>query len=100
MEKTVFLPLLHTEFQVHAGNSEPVPLTLVEVSDLMRTLGGEPRRGKRGFSLMFKGARTHFLPQSMYRIEHEALGTFELFLVPIVPDDDQSFSYEAIFNSI
>jgi hypothetical protein len=100
MEKTVFLPLLHTEFRVHADSSEPVPLTLVEVSDLMRTPGGEPRRGKRGFSLLFTGARTHFLPQSMYRFEHEALGAFELFITPVLPDDDQSFAYEAIFNFI
>jgi hypothetical protein len=98
MEKTVFLPLLHTEFRVHAGSPEPVPLTLVEVSDLNRSPDKEPRRGKRGFSLMFTGARTHFLPQYNYRVEHEALGTFELFLVPIVPDDDQNCSYEAIFN--
>ena len=100
MEKTTFLPLLNTQFQVHTESSTPVALTLVEVSDLNRFPEREVRRGKRGFSLLFKGSREHFLPQRLYPFEHEALGTFELFIVPVHPDDDQTFSYEAIFNHL
>ncbi|HVF57342.1 MAG TPA: hypothetical protein VM934_14405 [Pyrinomonadaceae bacterium] len=98
MEKETFAPHLKTEFRVRVGDSETLPLTLVEVSDLERTPGKEPRRGKKGFSLVFTGARTFFLPQQMYILEHDVMGRFDLFLVPVHPEDGEHFYYEAIFN--
>ncbi|MGB8507428.1 MAG: hypothetical protein WCD76_03405 [Pyrinomonadaceae bacterium] len=100
MEKEIFLPLLNTEFRVLVEGFDPLPLKLVEVSDLERISGREIRRGKRGFSLLFGSSRAFFLPQSIYRFEHEALGIFELFIVPVHPDDDQTYAYEAIFNFV
>ena len=37
------------------------------------------------------------LPQGTYKVEHEKLGTLEIFLVPIGPDKE-GLCYEAIFN--
>ena len=49
------------------------------------------------FSLLFRGPGNLQLPQRTYRIEHDPMGTFDLFIVPLGPDD-QGFRYEAIFT--
>lgn len=98
MEKETFLPLLNTEFRVVVEGFDPVPLQLVEVSDLERSPDREPRRGRRGFSLLFTSPRDFFLPQNVYRFEHEAIAPCELFIVPVHPDNDHLYAYETIFN--
>lgn len=49
------------------------------------------------FSLMFHGPPEMFIPQGMYSLKNNTLGTFDLFLVPIGKDEN-GFSYEAVFN--
>jgi hypothetical protein len=51
----------------------------------------------RPFSIVFRGPTDPPLPQRIYRFEHEAIGTFELFIVPIAADA-QGVRYEAVFN--
>jgi len=76
-----------------AGAAEPIALELVEV-----TAGGQrARRGGRPFSLIFRGPRSPLLPQAQYRLEHDAMGALDIFLVPIALDP-QGPSYEAVFN--
>ena len=48
------------------------------------------------FRLVFLGPADPVLPQRTYRLEHEGLGTLEIFLVPIA-QDARGTSYEAIF---
>ena len=94
--------LTSEDFAPHAGSrfllrsegaAEPLPLELVEV-----TPGGRGvRPGHRAFSLVFRGPRGLYLPQRIYRLEHDALGTLDLFLVSIAPDD-QGSCYEAVFT--
>jgi hypothetical protein len=52
--------------------------------------------GRMPFSIMFRGPADRILPQQIFAIEHETLGTFELFLVPLTPDRDGA-RYEAVF---
>jgi hypothetical protein len=40
-----------------------------------------------------------FLGQGVRNFEHEQMGKFELFIVP-VEQDEQGFYYEAVFNRI
>jgi hypothetical protein len=75
----------------YAGAAEPIPLELVEV-----TASRRPRRGGRPFSLVFRGPRSPSLPQAQYRLEHEAMGALDIFLVPIALDA-QGLCYEAVF---
>jgi hypothetical protein len=49
------------------------------------------------FSIVFRGPATPILPQRIYRLEHPAIGSFDLFLVPIGPDE-RGLRYEAIFT--
>jgi len=59
---------------------------------------GRARDGSRApFSLVFVAEHQQVLPQRLYRIEHEALGTLAIFLVPIARDA-RGVSYQATFN--
>lgn len=57
-------------------------------------LGGVPGRP---FTLLFRVADDRPLPQRIYPLEHDCLGRFELFLVPVGADRDGT-RYEAVFN--
>ena len=76
-----------------AGIAEAIPLDLVEIA-----AGGQAlRRGRRAFSLIFRGPRGPSLPQGLYHLEHPVMGQLEIFLVPITPEPDGA-RYEAVFT--
>ncbi len=71
----------------------PVTLELVEVN----AAAPRPGQPRPSFSLVFRGPRGLYLPQRVYRLEHEDLGLLDLFLVPIQPNAEGSL-FEAVFN--
>ena len=79
-----------TVFRVEVDDERWVEVTLVEVKH------ADVRPGWEAFSLLFVGPRAPF-PQATYAVEHEALGSFPLFLVPIATDEGGQ-RYEAVFN--
>ena len=61
----------------------------------------EPHPGPRAepFSAYFLGPRSPALPQRIYTVDHDQLGTLDLFLVPLGPDPKTGgMLYEAVFN--
>ena len=82
-----FAPLLNECFTMSA-EGQAFDVELVEVTEIPREPGG-----RAPFSLVFEGGPNPPLPQRIYRVEHEALGAIEIFLVPIASD-----RYEAIFS--
>ena len=84
---------LDTPFRVHFGGEAPLEVVLSQVR--LHEAHGGPR--KQPFSLYFRGPRQPVLPQQIYRLEHDRMGTMEVFLVPIGPDG-QGMGYEAVFN--
>ncbi len=81
---------LHTTFYL-AQPPERAPLELIEVIER------NDSREFEQFSLIFRAAREPVLPQRTYHVEHETLGSMDLFLVPIGPDDS-GMRYQAVFN--
>jgi hypothetical protein len=86
------------DFREHLGSQFELPdgpfqSELVEVNDLEGSGGlREP------FSLIFRGPSDQTLPQGTHRVEHKRLGSLEIFLVPVGPDDDgDGMLYEAVF---
>ncbi len=83
-------------WQLDAGGEQPVELTLVEVTEMgdryYRTEGA-----RAPFQIMFRGPSGLNLPQRIYPIEHETLGSMTLFLVPLQPTRDGS-NFQAVFN--
>jgi hypothetical protein len=81
---------------------ESVRLELVEIHDLAPHPGrsGEesgPSAKPKSFSLLFRGPAGTPLAQGTYSVEHEAMGSFVIFIVP-VSRDGNGMSYEAVFN--
>jgi hypothetical protein len=72
-----------------------VVLELIEVT-AHPYLPPDPNR-RRGFSLLFRGGGPGHVPQGTYRLENQAMGTLDLFLVPLGPRDG-AMAYEAVFN--
>jgi hypothetical protein len=50
------------------------------------------------FSLMFRGPQIAALGQNTYAFEHDEIGRFEMFIVPVGVRDERYGYYEAVFN--
>lgn len=87
-----FSECLGDVFLIHCGGAEPLEAELASVVGS----GGEGSDG-RPFSVVFRGPEDASLSQGIHRVEHEVIGGFELFLVPIGPDGG-GLLYEAVFN--
>ena len=78
-----------------------VRLELVEIRDLSPApSGGEasgPSSQTKSFSLLFRGPAETPLAQGTYSVEHDTMGSFLIFIVP-VSRDGAGMSYEAVFN--
>jgi hypothetical protein len=58
---------------------------------------GDAPRARTPFSILFRGPLEPVLPQATYPLENDAVGTFELFIVPVGPDEGE-MQYEAVFG--
>ena len=84
---------VNTKFRV--VSDEPIELELTEVKGYLSH--ANEQTGMERFSAFFRGPADRFLAQQTYSIEHEQMGAFELFLVPL-SRDESGFRYEAVFN--
>lgn len=82
-------------FRIRPDDHDPLAVELATATDLSERPGEEPRG--RPFSIVFRGPKDVLLPQRTYRMEHAEMGAFEIFLVPVGPDD-KGHRYEAIFT--
>jgi len=96
-----FVPYLHRKFKIYYISPRlydaelELEIELVEIKDFPKKWAGPS--GRQPFSIFFRGPCDLSLPQNTYKIEHEKIGTFALFLVPVVPDESGNI-YEAVFN--
>ena len=88
-------------FEPHIGShfsasptvqGEPLELELVSCVESPYALPDHP-----AFSLFFLAPDDGYLPQQIFTVAHDALGGFELFLVPLGPLDGR-MRYEAVIN--
>jgi hypothetical protein len=94
----MFVPLVGQKFTMQVTEDRAVDVELIQVTPLPdRTLAGAKAPDRAPFSLVFRGARNEVFPQQIYRVHQPALGTAEIFLVPIGPDQ-LGHRYEAVFN--
>jgi hypothetical protein len=90
-------------FRRHVGSSfrlradDVVDVELIEVDEVAVGSGAPPQTARAPFSIVFLGPREPVLPQRIYRLEHDELGTLDLFLVPIARGD-AGVRYEAVFT--
>ncbi|HYP25938.1 MAG TPA: hypothetical protein VE262_04390 [Blastocatellia bacterium] len=86
-----FAPHLNTKFVMHLGESETRELELTDARQI--TLTDEQDE----FALLFLGPDDSPPAQGIYKLSHEAMGSLEIFLVPIRKDQN-GVTYEAVFN--
>jgi hypothetical protein len=84
-----FRTAIDTPFRLDGGHV----LRLVEAQATAERVVGMAREP---FRLEFLGPPDPILPQRTYRLEHDALGALEIFLVPTGRDAGGT-TYEAIF---
>ena len=93
----LFQPLLNTGFSLSPANeSAAIKLTLIEVSEYPDHRPAELRSSRAPFSLVF-ACPTVCLSGGNYRLEHDQLGAFVLFLSPFQAFA-QGCKLEAVFN--
>jgi hypothetical protein len=95
-----FSPYLNTPFRFKSASGKNVSAELVEVLDLRpaKGVGSAEAGGAQSFSLLFRGSNSKPLASSQYTITHDALGTFALFVSPVVSKDKNAIYYEAIIS--
>ncbi|MFN8531778.1 MAG: hypothetical protein U0670_24495 [Anaerolineae bacterium] len=93
-----FRPYLNQKFHIHYGQGEMLEVELIEVTDLRENPQNGDADKRTPFSLVWRSAvTTQYLPQHIFTISHDQLGSHEIFIVPIGPDS-VGMRYQAIFT--
>lgn len=92
-----FSGVVKTKFRIHLSMTEVMEFELIEIrAGRFATLAaGQPH--PESFSLLFAAPPAPTLSQRMYRFEHDQLGRFDLFIVPVGHGHGVAH-YEAVFN--
>ncbi len=100
MTRETFAPYVNTTFTLDPGHTFPITITLIAVKDLRSELELKQNLpGRECFSLTFRAPEEDLPRQGTYRMRHDALGTFDLFVVPMTDSEGQRF-FEAIINRL
>jgi hypothetical protein len=91
-----FSELIGATFRIRLDDGSALELALASATSAPG--GPNERAGSRTpFSLVFRGPLEPVLPQRIYRFDHDGLGEFDLFIVPIGPEHG-AMQYEAVFG--
>ena len=74
-----------------------IDLELLEVDDLTAVARNVPADARTPFSLIFRAPAEPALSQGIRPLEHDELGTLEIFVVPIAQEPD-GMRYQAVFS--
>ncbi|MFW6077994.1 MAG: DUF6916 family protein [Gemmatimonadota bacterium] len=89
-------------FRVRTGDAGSTDLRLIEAADRRERGDGSVAAPDdvrpTPFALLFRGPSEPVLPQRIHAIEHDEIGAFDLFLVPVGPDAEGRMRYEAVFT--
>ncbi|HEY0426274.1 MAG TPA: hypothetical protein VGC76_00580 [Pyrinomonadaceae bacterium] len=86
-----FASHLNTKFRVFFDGEQATEVDLIEVTKLRQ----KPRY--EAFAVIFLAPNSTPPLQKLCKVEHDALGTMELFLVSVA-QSEKGLSFEAVFN--
>lgn len=84
---------INTKFLIYFSPDKAVETELIEVSELV----SRPRQ--ESFSLIFRAPIEVEAVQGNYKTEHQAMGNFDLFLVPM-GQNEKGTEFQAVFNRL
>ena len=96
-----FSSVVGTSFRARANDGGDVvsfELTQATPNRIPANASARPTQYE-SFSLLFRGPGQKMLAQGTYDFEHERLGTFPMFIVP-VSRETESVVYQAVFNQL
>ena len=96
-----FSPWLKSKFRVALDSANFLEVELASANALTQPVQPQAAGGslQESFALVFHGPDNRFLPQRIYPFEHDQIGRFELFIVPI-GQKPGFIQYQAIFNRL
>ena len=100
MNRQTFSQYLETKFIIDPGYTYSIETTLIEVKDLRSPAAQKKNAsGQECFLLTFRNESEKTVKQGTYQVKHDALGTFELFVVPSQDREGGKF-FEAVINRV
>ena len=84
---------LNTTFRIRLNDERTIDVKLIDVSERLVS----PRQER--FSIVFLSSNDVIIGQGIVPFEHDEMGAFNLFIVPI-GRDEQGTQYEAVFNRL
>ena len=97
LKREHFEPFIDTSVRIRNDQGRTAVVRLREVAELKNQINTGRGYAGESFRLTFESPRKTDLGQATYHFEHENLGRFSLFLVPI---GGSGVHYEAIVNRI
>jgi len=97
-----FVPLVGSTFRVSLDEATRVDLALAEAVSIRSASSGRragPGLAQETFSLVFEGPLAPQLGQGIFAFEHDGIGRFSLFIVPIARNE-KAMQYQAVFNRL
>jgi hypothetical protein len=88
-----------SDFVTQTPGGTQVRLRLVEVEDLPNAEAANLQGSEEAFAARFEDSSGVLLSQGTYRLDHDYLGRFWFFLVPVGRPSVRAQTYEAIFNN-
>ena len=98
--RSTFEQYLGQVFRVRTDKAGTLSMKLIGIRDLPAPAPQDERSAidrEQSFSLMFRGPGSSRLEQDTYRFEHDRMGRFSLFIVPMSPTQSAQ-GYQAVFN--
>ena len=92
-----FRPRIGQTFRIRPRPDTDVAAELIEARPLGEPGRPTPAKHRIPFTLSFRTNLDPVLPQRIYEVVHDEMGTYEIFLVPVGPDG-KGMVYEAIFT--
>ncbi|HWY75969.1 MAG TPA: hypothetical protein VN281_10150 [Verrucomicrobiae bacterium] len=96
-----FSSVVGTRFRARvteAGDAVNFELTHATQNRAPANTGGKTP-AYESFSLLFREAGQQAIPQGTYAFEHDRLGSFPMFIVPVSRESD-AVIYQAVFNCL
>ena len=90
--RDMFVDVLGSQFTLKASEELSVDLELSEVSNLKET------SFQQVFSIILLLPPPYQLEHGLYDLQHQKLGTIQLYLAPVGAAEDGRLQVEAVFN--